>query len=162
MSDVEDLFARYGSMVLRRAERLLGNREMARDVLQEVFVSVINSKDRFRGAASPSTWLYAITTNYCLQHLRDDAGRRAKLAHPSAEGAGMGTGALAATDTWSTLRQALGVLPEELSRVAIHYYVDRMSHDEIAEIEGLSRRTIGNRLEAFHQAAASAGFRNEE
>ena len=48
---------------------------------------------------------------------------------------------------------AIGV---ELLVIAVYYYVDGMSHDEIAGIIGCSRRTVGNRLEALHTAAAAA------
>ena len=43
-----------------------------------------------------------------------------------------------------------------------HYYLDQMSHDEIARLTGLSRRTIGNRLVEFHTAARLAAVEVKE
>lgn len=73
-STIEQLYRRYGPTVLRRARAILGNEDMARDLLQEVFVQVVEQKGRFRGEASPMTWIYRITTNLALNRLRD--GRR--------------------------------------------------------------------------------------
>ena len=146
-------------MVLRRAGQILGDREAARDVMQEVFVSAIKSHAAFRAAASPSTWLYAITTNVCLQYLRDTRSRAAKL---EIEGAHLARGqSPAASDTMTLLRQALRLLPAEQAQVAVHYYVDQMSHDEIATLLKVSRRTIGNRLDAFQKSAREAGLQHE-
>ena len=58
--------------------RLLGRREDAEEATQEVFVRVMRSSSQFDGRSSMSTWLYQITTNYCLNQLRD-RGRRRQL-----------------------------------------------------------------------------------
>lgn len=126
--------------------------------MQEVFVSAIRSYAAFRVAASPSAWLYTITTNVCLQRLRDTRSRVAKL---EVEGAYLTNDqSPASSDAMTLLRQALRLLPPELAQVAVHYYVDQMSHDEIAALLNVSRRTIGNRLEAFHRAAREAGLQS--
>lgn len=156
LGEIEGLYRKYGPMVLRRAERILGDREAARDVLQEVFVSAIKSHAAFRAAASPSTWLYTITTNACLQQLRDTRSRASKL---EVEGAHLTNDqSPASSDAMTLLRQALRLLPTELAQVAVHYYVDQMSHDEIAALLNVSRRTVGNRLEAFQKSAREAGL----
>mgnify|MGYP001796784050 CR=1 FL=1 len=67
---IEALYRQYGPLVLGRAVRLLGNQQAADDALQEVFVRVVRGYDAFRKDASPVTWLYRITTNYCLNVLR--------------------------------------------------------------------------------------------
>ena len=63
LGNLEDLYRRYGPSVLRRARTLLGNDADAQDAMQEVFMKVMRSSDDFRGAASPMTWLYRVTTN---------------------------------------------------------------------------------------------------
>ena len=57
-------------------------------------------------------------------------------------------------DTQILVRRVLERVPEELQDVAIYYYVDDLSHDEIATIVGVSRRTVGNRLATFHAAVS--------
>src|ERR1051325_3881026 len=76
---VADLYQRYGPLVFRRARTLLGNEEAAWDVVREVFVRTLRARADFRHQASPATWLYRITTNYCFNLLRDGARQRGKL-----------------------------------------------------------------------------------
>jgi len=78
-----ELFDRYGAMVYRRCAAILRSDEAARDAVQEVFLRVIERRRQYRGESSPSTWLYAVATLHCLQQLRDQAGRIAKLAQLS-------------------------------------------------------------------------------
>jgi RNA polymerase sigma factor (sigma-70 family) len=140
---VEKLYRDYGAMVLRRARRILGDEQAARDAMQEVFVRVLKAHSEFRGDASPVTWLYRITTNFCLTALRDEARRRQLLekniAPPPA-------GRNDDPSDRLTVRTLLAGVPEELRDVAVYHWVDQMSHSEIAEIIGVSRRTVGNRL----------------
>ena len=45
-----------------------------------------------------------------------------------------------------TARSVLAQLPDDLACAAVYYYVDELSHREIAEVMGCSRRHIGNLL----------------
>ena len=72
----------------------------------------------------------------------------------------LGNGCLCCTtrsDLELTLRRLLRDVPQELSEIAAYYFVDHMNQDEIASILGVSRRTVGNRIEEFRQAARAAG-----
>lgn len=163
-STIDELYRRYGPVVLRRARAILGDEEMARDVLQEVFVKVVEQKGRFRGEASPMTWIYRITTNLCLNRLRDGRRRaaileeRAKEMDPEVGAVGAGTGGTtpSTAEARLTLEAILQRVPEELWAIAVYYHVDHMTHAEIAQIMGVSRRTIGYRLEEFRRLALAA------
>ncbi len=149
---IDDLYRKHGAVVYRRARALLGDSQAAKDALQEVFMSAIRAGEGFRGESSPVTWLYRVTTNHCLNVLRDE-GRRVRLAAAQAP-AEHSPGASA--ENRAVLRSVLARVPEELAQVAIYYYVDELNQDEIAELLGTSRRTVGNRLEAFRAAASEA------
>ena len=69
--ELSEIFERYSALVFRRALVLLGNRIDAEDATQEVFVRALKSLDEFRAQAKASTWLYQITTNHCLNVIRD-------------------------------------------------------------------------------------------
>jgi RNA polymerase sigma factor (sigma-70 family) len=142
---LEALYSRYSRSVWRRARRMLAHDDAARDVTQEVFLRAlgIDAKDAFE--TSPIAWLYRVTTNLCLNRLRDAKRRTEILSEcPLAE-----TQARDA-DTQILVRRILERVPEELQDIAVYYYVDDLSHDEIANILGVSRRTVGNRLATFH------------
>jgi RNA polymerase sigma-70 factor (ECF subfamily) len=152
LSEIEALYRRHGPMVLRRARAILGDDALAKDAMQEVFIRALRAGDGFRKQASPVTWLYQITTHHCLNLCRD-RGRRSRLLEanvvPEEKTA-------ADPDDRITLRALLAKVPEELAEIAVYYYVDQMKQDEIAERMGVSRRTVGNRLEAFLAAARAA------
>jgi RNA polymerase sigma factor (sigma-70 family) len=139
------LYTRYSRSVFRRARRILADDEGAKDITQEVFLRALRADASEGFATEPMAWLYRTTTNLCLNRLRDVKRRRELLAEWRPEE----NGALAA-ESGLTLREILERTPEELQDIAVYYYVDELSHDEIARIIGVSRRTIGNRLATFH------------
>lgn len=64
------LYAQHSTKVLNLAWRISRDRELAEDILQEVFTSMPQLLKSFRGTASFSTWLYRITHNRTLDRLR--------------------------------------------------------------------------------------------
>jgi RNA polymerase sigma-70 factor (ECF subfamily) len=151
---VEELYQRYGPLVHRRARTLLGDDQAAWDALQEVFVRVLRGGGQFRGEASPMTWLYRITTNYCFNVLRDHHRRSDKLRQRAAEMSRMPhAGGFGEPELKLALAQVLDRLPEEICEMAVYAHLDRMSRDEISAMMGVSARTVGNRLKQFQAEA---------
>ncbi|HTZ50978.1 MAG TPA: sigma-70 family RNA polymerase sigma factor [Spirochaetia bacterium] len=72
--DVEALYRRYGPMVLRRCRQLLRNEELAADAMQETFVKILRSSQRLN-ARYPSSLLYRVATNVCLNVMRTNRRR---------------------------------------------------------------------------------------
>jgi RNA polymerase sigma-70 factor (ECF subfamily) len=58
-------------MVLRRCRRLLKNEQSALDAMHEVFLKILSHKKRLTGDY-PSALLYRISTNVCLNRIRND------------------------------------------------------------------------------------------
>lgn len=140
------LYSRYSRSVLRLARRLLRDDEAAKDAMQEVFMRVLRVEDLERFSPNPMAWLYRTTTNLCLNRLRD-LKRRGQLLTMWQVNEDFVDGE---ADARLSLQRILSVVPEELQDIAVYYYVDELSHEEIAGIVGVSRRTIGNRLASFH------------
>ena len=154
----EPLVACHQERLLRVCERLLGDREAARDATQEVFLKAF----RKAGALEPQgrffTWLYRVAVNHCLNRLRrrrlvrfvSFAGEREEgggPAEPPAPGADPEQ-ALAARRRWQATRRALGRLPETQRAVLV-----------LARFEGLSYRQIAAALEITEAAVESRLFR---
>lgn len=148
MARVEEIYRRHGHVVLRRARRLLGNDEDAREVLQELFTSLVARPDAFAGRSSVTTWLYGATTNVCLNRLRNHRTRERLFDERHVE---KSEAAAPRAEALASARRLLSRLPEELAGVAVHYYVEEMSHEEIAEILGCSRRHVGDLLARIGQ-----------
>ncbi len=68
--DVEALYQRYGAMVMRRCRQLLRDEDQALDATQDVFVQLLEHRSRLQ-AEYPSSLLYRIATNLCLNRIRD-------------------------------------------------------------------------------------------
>jgi RNA polymerase sigma-70 factor (ECF subfamily) len=70
------IFALHSKKVFHIAYRLLGNRDEAEDAVQEVFLTVFQKANTFRGQAQFSTWLYRLAVNAALSRLRREKRRK--------------------------------------------------------------------------------------
>lgn len=150
-TQVEILYNRYGSMVYHRCLRILGNQQDALDATQEVFARVMRHYGSFRQESSPSTWIMRISTNHCLNVIRNRRGRQAKLFAHKAElqPRDRGEKAFDTVDRNELIRTLLSRFDPEIQRLVIHHYIDGMSKEEIARTVGLSVPTVRKRLRIF-------------
>ena len=75
----EIIFRTFSPPVYSLMARMTGSTVTADDLLQETFIEVIRSIDRFRGEASLATWIRKIAVSKCLMHLRSAWQNRATL-----------------------------------------------------------------------------------
>jgi RNA polymerase sigma-70 factor (ECF subfamily) len=66
----EEIFQRYSSMVFGLIFHILGDREEALDVSQEVFLTIYRKIHSFRGESSLKTWIYCIAANRAANRSR--------------------------------------------------------------------------------------------
>ena len=64
------LVSEFQTMVFRLAFRLLCNEDETRDMVQEIFVKIWLSLDKYDGRCRFTTWMYKITCNTCYDRLR--------------------------------------------------------------------------------------------
>ncbi|MFT4628192.1 MAG: RNA polymerase sigma factor (sigma-70 family) [Myxococcota bacterium] len=154
--DVGSWYREYGAAVFRRIRRFYSSQE-AEEVLQEVFVRVLRTADGYRGDASPMTWLYQVATRHCLNRLRD-ARRRQDLLLEHGRPAWSRDVDPSDVEARVFLQQLWREIDEEQALIGVMYFVDGMTHAQIAEAVGVSRRTVGNRIGALQaRARAAAG-----
>jgi RNA polymerase sigma-70 factor (ECF subfamily) len=67
---VNELFSRYHVKIARWCFSVIGDRESAADLAQEICVKAYQNLPNFKGQSKFSTWLYAITRNHCLNAVR--------------------------------------------------------------------------------------------
>lgn len=143
--DLEALCRRYGPMVLRRCQRLLGSAEEARDACQDVFVRLVQHRRRLDGTF-PSSLLYRMATNVCLNRIRerrrrpftDDGEQLLRLA--SAEEPG------ALSHARLLLARLFGRHPESSRTMAVLHYLDGLTLEQVADETGLSVSGVRKRL----------------
>jgi RNA polymerase sigma-70 factor (ECF subfamily) len=151
-SDIGLLFDRYGPLVYRRARALLGSHEDAQEATQEVFIAALRGSDRFEHRSGVHTWLVRITTNYCLNVLRN-RNRRARLwdEHQPRPQPGWDCGP--SPEQRLQLQRLLAEADEKCAQAVVYVHIDGCTHAEAAELLGVSRRTVGNLLERFNRFA---------
>lgn len=154
-NELTELYRKYGPMVLRRIRRFYPGDE-AEDVLQEVFMRVVAKEGSFKGQSQISTWLYQVTTRYCLNRRRNE-GRRRELREEHGTFDWSPNTTHARQEAEAFCAQLWRSVDAELMQIGMHHYVDGMSHNEIARVMGVSRRTIGNRLEQLKTEALALG-----
>jgi RNA polymerase sigma-70 factor (ECF subfamily) len=141
------LYRDYGPAVFRRCLRLLHDREAAQDATQEVFMRLVKNMDRLaeRGDALP--WIYRVTTNHCLNVLRN-SGRHAEDLLP-VDLESVGRPAAEALPDRRLAQELLGRFDADTQAVVVGVYVDGMEREEVATALGISKRTVSRRLEKF-------------
>ena len=153
-ADVGALYAEHSGRVHRWVLRFY-RRGDAEEVVHEIFLKVLERIEGFRNESSPTTWLYRTTVNHCLNRIRNE-GRRATLWQDARNAAWMKPVPPADQDTLAFLNQFWRQLDPELIAIGIHYFVDGMTHAEIARVVGCSARTVGNKLERLRAHAHAA------
>ncbi|MFO0695367.1 MAG: RNA polymerase sigma factor [Polyangiales bacterium] len=136
-------YQRYGPALLRKAERLLQSRDDALDVVQGLFTDLLAD-----GGEEPEfPYLYRAVTNRCLGLLRDEKNRRRLLERqaPALRGPVRTTfdDVVVGLDV---LARLLDRVDEPTSELLVMHFWDDMSQGEIAELTGVSRKTIVRRM----------------
>jgi len=138
-------YCTYGPMVLRRCRKLLGDDQAARDAMHDVFVQILSHADQLADQA-PSSLLFRIATNVCLNRIRSKRRRPedgdpellvqiAERTDPAARSA-----ARAALD--ALFRQE----PDDTAMIAVLHLHDRMTLEEVAAEVGMSVSGVRKRL----------------
>jgi RNA polymerase sigma-70 factor (ECF subfamily) len=156
------LVERYQGRAYNLALRVLRDEEWARDVVQEGFLKVYRSLDRFEGRSSFYTWLYRIVMNLCLDAKRSDRSNRhvewddaAPLeADPGSADAVSSVhqeqvgpaGALERAELRGFVARAIEQLPDDARQTLLLREVEGLSYAEIAECLGVPKGTVMSRL----------------
>lgn len=153
-AELEELYDRYAPGMYRRALGLLQREADAWDAVQESCIRLIQGAAGFRREARPMTYIYRVTTNVCLNMLRSRALRDVAVE----EGGGdVGVDALAPAECRDFLVKLARHLDERGLTVAALYYVDGLSQEEIAQVLGLSRKTIVREVQRISGLAREIG-----
>lgn len=162
------LVARFQDRVYNLIRRLLGNPEEARDVTQEVFVSVFEKVDSYRGDSSLATWIYRIAANHAKNRIKYLSRRKdrhqesldAMLVPPTQSRLSAEVprpDQVLTRETVSRLvDRALGELDEEQRIVLVLRDVEGQSYEDIASITGLQLGTVKSRLHRGRQRLKEA------
>lgn len=153
------LFQRHQATVLRFSKQMLGSRDAAEDVTQEVFIALAQNGRHYDAAiGSLSTYLYGIARNLVLHHHKRNRSR-AEVDLDSVEGNGARAlttsidplGELSRAQMRRQLRQAILRLPMHYREIIVLCELNGLSYEEAATVAGCPVGTIRSRLSRARQ-----------
>ncbi len=174
----DTLLSRHGAGVLRFIMKMTGvQKTQAEDLLQEIFLKVIERRKRYDPSQKFSTWLYSIARNHCIDYLRTESYRRHSSLDAPLSGGEEG-GAVVLEIVRSEERDQeekafdlevkalidIGVkgLKEEFREVFLLREVEGLSLEEIAMVTESPLGTVKSRLryayKGLRQVFAESGY----
>jgi len=148
--DVTAWYEKYGPMVIRRCRSILKCEEDALDAVHDVFVNLLQEKLRLHGRF-PSSLLYTMATNVCLNRLRKK--RRETAGNFSGDEFSASDEGFAQVEAELLLEDILRDESETNRAIYFMYHSDGMALKEIGEAVGLSISGVRKRLESFKSRA---------
>jgi len=145
---LNELYARYGSMLLAFLSARVGNRQIAEEVLQDVMLAVWEKAHTFEARSKVKTWLLVIARNRAI-----NATRRKQLPVINIEEVfslkSEDTGpmeALERHEKQDRVRAAIHRLPEGQREVLVLVFYHQLTGAEVAEVLDISEGTVKSRL----------------
>ena len=121
-----------------------GDHDVASDATQEIFIKVWENLPKFRNESNISTWIFRISSNTCLLYLRKQSYKKEVYTHQFADL----TNEDYLQETDAKLVQIYDCIQklEPTSKLIIMMVLERVSYDKIAEIIGISDKTLRVRI----------------
>ena len=154
-AELSDLYARYAHVLFWRCRSIVGSDEEANDAVQETFARVLRHGDEFRQQSSPLTWMYRISTNYCLNQVRNRRGRQQKLDRHGDGLYDRGSDP-EGTEDHARILALLDGVDDETKACVVHTFFDDCTREEVASIVGISVPTVRKRINQFLDRARVA------
>ena len=149
----------YRQKVFNTAISLIQDHGMAEDITQEVFITIFKSMPSFNEKSALSTWIYRITVNKCLDHLRakkrqkrqgifsrifntdskDDLNNAPTFEHPGIQ--------LERKENARYLFEAIESLPDNQKTVFVLTQIEELPQKEIAAVMNLSLKAVESLLQ---------------
>ncbi|MES2734599.1 MAG: RNA polymerase sigma-70 factor [Bacteroidota bacterium] len=146
---VEQLFKRYQPMLFRRAFRLVDEEDVAKDLVQNVFLQLWKNRETIDFGPAIQGYLFKATTHAALNYL--DSNKRKRFLHQqilrqsSHETTG-GTETLAFQELQTNIQQAIERLPPKCKVIFLLSRQEGLPYKQIAEQLDLSLKTVENQM----------------
>lgn len=153
------LYLKHQEYVYNICLGILASPDDARDCVQETFLRVYRKVGDFRAQSAFSTWLYRVTVNVCVGHLR----KHPKAVMQSLEDENVRELADDGPEVWtglqrevdeSLVRQVVAELPDDYRVVLVLRYFQDLSYEEMVEVLGYSLAQVKVKLHRARKAFA--------
>ena len=159
--DFTQVYQEFHPRILRYLERLTGDKEEARDLVQDVFLKVDQGLTKFEGRSSLSTWIYRIATNISHDRFRSPSFQKGKkqtltdgFIEENKEDKNTWTGEretsaeqqLERKEMSSCINKYIYDLNEDYQKVLVLSDYEGLKNKEIASILGITLDTVKIRI----------------
>lgn len=150
----DELVRRKTQPLLQASYRVVGDLEEARDVVQLAFLRIWNHRGSYDGRHSPNTWLYRITTNLAIDHLRSRRSRERAAEplrhhlqlHGESRRRHAGAERLSGSEVQRIFEELSSTLTEKQRAIFVLRELEGLSSKEVGEILGCRESTVRNHL----------------
>lgn len=158
LASISEVYQAHAGHVFRRARQLLGSDADADEIVQDVFLSLFERPDQYRGLSKLTTFLYSATTHACLNRLRNQKNRSRLVDAQLFPSQGEATGMTA--ERRLELHGLLRRMPEEWARATVYHYLDDLTQEDIARLMDCSRKHVGHLLARIESWLQTEGARH--
>ncbi len=150
--DFASLYQEYAGLVRSVVFRMSGKQHLD-DTVQDVFVRIWQSLDKFAGKSSLRTWIYRIAVNTTIDHLRKNSRNVLRLVTTD-------TSELVATDDGDTvsaedlINKALATLSVDFRTTLVLHAFEGLSTKEVASVLNIAEGTVKSRLKRARDQVA--------
>jgi RNA polymerase sigma-70 factor, ECF subfamily len=150
---LNELIGRKTRPLVQLVQRMLGDLEEARDVVQVTFFKVWENRTKFDERWSPNTWIYRIASNLAIDHLRSRKSRershepvKQHLRQVADSNSSRDLSGLQHGEVAAIFRELSAGLSEKQRMVFLMREMEGLSSPEVAEILGCRESTVRNHL----------------
>ena len=145
------LYRTYHQFVLNLCMKYVKQESIARDLTHDIFLKIHRSLDKFQKKSRYSTWIYRISVNYCLDHIRNTKRRNFLLEEP--KNLFWDYEHLTESETYSRaiVQHEMNRFPKTTQEVLYMRYALGLNQSEIAKELSISRVAVTKRLQNYHR-----------
>ncbi|MCG2812190.1 MAG: RNA polymerase sigma factor [Candidatus Aminicenantes bacterium] len=152
----------YSKSVYNIALNFFGERDIAQDVTQEIFIKIYHNLDKFREEKNLSSWIFTISRNYCIDYWRknkkyfvntQELDEKIGFGKPTPEEN------LITESEIEKLRKKISQLDPELRLILILRDIQDLSYRDIAEKFSIPEGTVKSRINRARVKLAQAFMR---
>ncbi|WP_432662055.1 sigma-70 family RNA polymerase sigma factor [Wukongibacter baidiensis] len=146
----------YKNRIFALSYKFTNDYNEAQDLSQEIFIKIFNNIGTFRFEASPSTWIYKIATNICIDYNRKKKRQKFKLNEDISQGSlsgveikskdGSPEDIVISDEKQREVHKVIYKLPDIYKSVIIMYHFNELSYKEIAKVLDIPEKTVETRL----------------
>ena len=144
-AELEQVMDEHGEHLLKMAYFYLRDHELAKDIVQEVFISFYE-KSNYQEQGKLRAYLTKLTVNRCKDHLRSWSFRNLKFNKDWIETIHTGRDRLIVQEEKSAIAIAVLSLPVKYREIIVFYYYEELTMKETASFLNLSENTVKTRM----------------